>query len=67
MNQVWNLNPIYLSFQDPAYERDFAALQKTIENFSDFTEALDQKNPLEGLKTGICMEESMVQLVNKLA
>ena len=67
MNEVWNLSPIYGSFQDPAYEQDFAALQKTIENFSDFTGALDQKKPLEGLKTGICMEESMVQLVNKLA
>ena len=28
MNEVWNLDPIYAGFSDPAFEADLAALKE---------------------------------------
>ena len=67
MNEVWNLDPIYKGFDDPAFEADMAALKAEAEKFSEFAGKLSAMDPLEGLKTGVALEERFSDLVGKLA
>ena len=67
MNEVWNLSVIYEGFDDPAYEQDLAALKGKAADYSAYTAALAEKEPLEALKTCITLEEEITLLANKLA
>lgn len=67
MNEVWNLEPIYKGFDDPAFEADLTALKEKVAEFTAFTQNLSGTEPLEALRTGIAMEEELVRLVGKLA
>ena len=67
MNERWNLDPIYLGFDDPAFAADMAALKDEVEKIAAFAGRLPTLEPLEGLKTGIALEERFSELVNKLA
>ena len=67
MNERWNLDPIYLGFDDPAYEADLAALKAGTEKIAAFAEALPAVEPIDGLKNGIALQESFNELVAKLA
>ena len=67
MNQVWNLDPIYKGFQDPAFEQDMQALERAVKQAAAFTEKLPEAEALDGLKRGIALQETCVNLVNKLA
>ena len=67
MNDVWNLDPIYKGFDDPAFARDMASLEKVSGELADFTRDLENTAPLEGLKKGIALQEEFSDLVNKLA
>lgn len=67
MNEVWNLEPIYHGFEDPAFEADVAALKQTVESYAAFVGTLPEITPLEGLRKGIELEEETVRLVEKLA
>ncbi|MBQ7801358.1 MAG: M3 family oligoendopeptidase [Oscillospiraceae bacterium] len=67
MNEVWNLDPIYRGFDDPAFEGDLNALKEKVEEFSAFTAGLAQAAALEGLKKGIALQERISDLVNRLA
>ena len=67
MNERWNLDPIYLGFDDPAFAADMAALKGEVEKITAFAAELPGLDPLEGLKTGIALEERFSELVNKLA
>ena len=67
MNEVWNLDPIYETFDDPAFASDMAALRAVVEEFAGFTGKLEQTAPLDGLRLGIGYEEKISALVNKLA
>ena len=40
MNEVWNLDPIYKGFDDPAFEADFQALKERTAELSAFAEKL---------------------------
>ena len=66
MNEVWNLDPIYKGFDDPAFEADLKALKENVAAFTEFTAALEQAEPLRGLQQGIAMEETIQGLANKL-
>ena len=66
MNEVWNLDPIYLGFQDPAFEGDLKALKQAVADFSSFIPTLSDIDPLEGLKTGIAHQEKLMELGSKL-
>ncbi len=66
MNTTWNLDPIYTGFDDPAYEQDFAALQKLVEDFNAFAAELPQTPPAQGLHRGIELKEALTKLVPKL-
>ena len=66
MNEVWNLDPIYKGFDDPAFEADLAALKENVAAFTTFSAALAETDPAEGLKKGIAMEETIQSVANKL-
>ena len=66
MNEVWNLDPIYKGFDDPAFEADLKALKENVAAFTEFTAALEQTEPAEGLKRGIALEETIQSIANKL-
>ena len=67
MNEVWNLDPIYRGFDDPAFSEDMEALRQAVARFNAFAADLQNTEPLEGLKQGIALEETVTQLVEKLA
>ena len=67
MNEVWNLDPIYRGFDDPAFASDLAALKETVSEFAAFTDTLADQEPLEGLKGGIDRQEKLMDLGSRLA
>ncbi len=67
MNEVWNLDPIYKGFDDPAFDADMQALRQCVTDYNTFAATLEQLTPLEGLKAGIAWEEKITMLVMKLA
>ena len=59
MNEVWNLDRMYTGFDDPKFEADFDAFKRKIEEYVEFTKHLDAQDPLEGLRTGIRLQEEL--------
>ena len=66
MNDVWNLDPIYLGFQDPAFDRDLAELKQAAADFAAFIPTLSGAEPLAGLKAGIAHQEKLMTIGSKL-
>ena len=67
MNEIWNLDPIYTGFDDPAFAADMEALKTKVEQVNAFAARLPELDALEGLTTGIALQEQFVDLVSKLA
>ena len=67
MNEVWNLNPIYTGFDDPAFAEDMQLLEGKVKEMAAFSQSLADTDPLTGLKTGIALEEAVMLLASKLA
>ena len=59
MNEVWNLDRLYRGFEDPKFEEDFQTFKAKIAEFVEFTGGLENVEPLEGLKTGIRLQEEI--------
>ena len=66
MNEVWNLDPIYRGFDDPAFEKDMAALKEAVCEFAALTKTLASAEPLAGLKEGIICQEKLMTYGSKL-
>ena len=66
MNEVWNLDPIYKGFDDPAFEQDLAALKEMVASFAAFTETLASADAAEALHSGIAQEERIESTAMKL-
>ena len=66
MRDVWNLDPIYRSFEDPAFASDLNRLRQLAGEYTDFAATLDTLDSLEGLKQGIRWQEQLTQLAMKL-
>lgn len=66
MNEVWNLDPLYKGFDDPAFDEDMTRLKELVGQFNEFVSALPQAEPIEGLREGIRLMEEIDQLVNRL-
>ena len=62
MNEVWNLDPIYKGFDDPAYQADLARMKELAAQFNAFAEELPALEPLEGLRRGVKLREEMAAL-----
>jgi len=67
MNAIWNLEPIYRDFDDPAFGSDLQKLQEAVKACDAFMEKLEQQEPLGALRAGIEMLETISQLAHKLA
>ena len=66
MNEVWNLDPIYKGFDDPAFEADLAAGKEKLQEFADFAAGLADMEPAAALRKGIALQEQIEALVSKL-
>lgn len=66
MNEVWNLDPIYKGFDDPAFEQDLAKLDALSGEFTAFTRDLGG-DALETLRRGIDFEERITKVMERLA
>ncbi len=66
MNEVWNLTRLYHSFEDPAFLADFEELKGKVARLADFVRELEAMEPLEGLRTGIRLQEELTLLSGKL-
>ena len=67
MNEVWNLDPIYKNFDDPAFAADLQTLKAQVERFAALTADLTKFDPTDALRQGIDCQEKIMELVNKLA
>ena len=67
MNEIWNLDPIYKDFDDPAFAADMDALRAEVEKINAFAKELPQLEAIDGLTRGIELQERFAQLVGKLA
>ncbi len=66
MKEVWNLDRIYRTFEDPAFAADLAELKALAEGFGAFSATLGDIAPIDGLRQGIDYVEKISALVNKL-
>ena len=66
MNEVWNLDPIYKGFDDPAFEADLNAGKEKLQEFTAFAAGLADMEPAEALRKGIALQEQIEALVSKL-
>ncbi len=67
MNEVWNLDPIYKGFDDPAFAADMESLRQCVADYNAFSASLAEQAPLDGLRAGIAWEEKITMLAMKLA
>ena len=67
MNEVWDLTGIYRGFDDPAFGADLENLKNLARELAEFAAKLENQQPLEGLKTGIRLQEELTTLGMKLA
>ena len=67
MNTVWNLDPIYHGFDDPAFEADLSRLKDQVQTLSALAGKLSQMDALDGLRQGIDIQENITRLAGKLA
>ena len=66
MNEVWNLDPIYKGFDDPAYEQDVAQAKAKIEEYVAFMSKLSEMDSAQALREGVLLEEQISKYVEKL-
>lgn len=67
MNDVWNLDPLYHGFDDPAFADDMLQLQELARQLEVFAATLPPADAVEGLRRGIALQEQLSLLVGKLA
>ena len=67
MYNVWNLDPIYKGFDDPAFEQDLQKLTGLCGEFAEFTGKLAETESAQGLKQGIAYMEQISDLIAKLS
>ncbi len=66
MNGQWNLERLYLGFDDPKYQADFEHLKELADNYNAFAQNLADQEPLDGLKAGILLQEQFHALAETL-
>jgi len=67
MNEVWNLDPIYRGFDDPKFAEDMEMLRQSVAQITAFAAGLEQEEPIDGLRKGIALQETLTKLIEKLA
>lgn len=67
MNSTWDLTPIYQGFDDPNFEKDLLELKNQSGLLASLVEKLPGMEPLDGLREGLCVQERLTVLAEKLA
>ena len=62
MEGLWNLDPIYKGFDDPAYAADMAQMKQLVSDFTAFTAELETMEPVAALRRGIQLQEQIADL-----
>ena len=66
MNEQWDLGRLYSGFDDAAYVEDFQAFRDKVAEFCSFADGVAQMQPLEGLRTGIRLQEELDYISDKI-
>ena len=66
MNEVWNLDPIYKGFDDPAFEADLSAAKEKLDQLDALIAGLQTMEPAEGLRQGISLQEDVNDMLGRL-
>ena len=66
MNEIWNLDPLYKGFDDPAFEADMTVLKERLDAMDALMAQLPSMDALEGLRAGITTQEEVSHLLGKL-
>jgi len=66
MNEVWNLDPIYKGFDDPAFAADMEKARALVAEFAAFAGTLTDAEPVQALRRGILLQEQITEVVSKL-
>lgn len=66
MNEVWNLDPLYKGFDDPAFDADMDRLKELVAQINEFASSLPKAEPLEGLREGVRLMEELTQRIERL-
>ena len=66
MNNTWNLDKIYLGFDDPAFARDFARLEALVAEAGEFVKTLSEGEPEKKLESGIALLEEITLIGHRL-
>ncbi len=66
MNEVWNLDPIYKGFDDPAFEADLNTLKAAVAEYAAFAAELGTAEPAAALRKGIDLQETIQKFANKM-
>ena len=66
MNEIWNLDPLYKGFDDPAFEADMTVLKERLDAMDALIAQLPSMDALEGLRAGITTQEEVSHLLGKL-
>ena len=66
MNEVWNLDPIYKGFDDPAFEKDLTKAKDAIAQFAALVNDLQNREPQKALRQGIELQETISSYAEKL-
>ncbi len=66
MNNTWDLSILYSGFDDPAFQRDYNALDAHIASINALAQAADTMSHAELLKAYIAAEEGYADIVNRL-
>ncbi len=62
----WNLDAMYLGFDDPAFAADLEQFKNDVSAFVSFTQSLSDAEPLAALKQGVIMQEGLISLGSDL-
>ena len=63
MNEIWNLDPMYKGFEDPAFEADLNLAKEKMDALEALVGRLTTMEPAKGLLEGICLQEELADLL----
>ena len=66
MNEIWNLDPLYMGFDDPTFEADMVATKEKLDELEGLMSRLPDMEPKQGLLSGITVQEEVSHLLGKL-
>lgn len=62
----WSLDALYKSYDSKEFKEDFASVEKLIQEFNKFVNAMSHENDLACLKQYIDYQEKITLLLSKL-